>query len=178
LDRICDSLHLLACQEPRAGLQTHCKDSPVNRYPLLSCSISASARAALALASLCFSASVRLLAPVSSGVAASSSPCAVFCAVSLCTISGATPAPGGPPPPLGITNGQGFLDSPLHLLLSRGYACTIVVRVVHLLLLPRPYHAAGVSRLLTPETCTEASPQAAGLERSGAGKPVFLGRVR
>jgi hypothetical protein len=44
--------------------------------------------------------------------------------------------------------------------------------------LRRPYRTAGVSRLPTPDICTSASPQADGLERSRAGKSVFLGQAQ
>jgi hypothetical protein len=57
---------------------------------------SAASRAAFASAARCLSASVRCLVPVSRGVAAS--PCAVSCAVCVCTcVSGAAQAPDGFP---------------------------------------------------------------------------------
>jgi hypothetical protein len=52
-------------------------------------------------------------------------------------------------PPLGIAGGDSLIDSPLHLLLSRRCACTVVLRVAHLPLLLRPYRAADFSRLPT-----------------------------
>jgi hypothetical protein len=141
LDRICDSLHLLTYQESHAGLQTLCK-SRLSAATLCclsrSCSVSASARAALALAALCFSASVRRASLWSQGALQLHLPPARCSA----------PFPCAPSlvwhrhragPPLGITGSHGFLESPSHLLLSRGCTCTIVLRVVHLLLLPRPF---------------------------------------
>ncbi len=107
-----------------------------------------SPQAALALAALCFSASTCLLAPVSRGAAALSSPCVVFCAVSLCTTSGVAPAPGGIPP----WGSPAVSVSSTRLCTccsSKGAPTPFVLRVVHLPSLLRPYRIAGVSLLPT-----------------------------
>ncbi len=112
-----------------------------------SCSVSASTQAALASAALCFSASARFLTPVSRGVAAS--PCPVFCAVSLCTCSGAVLAPGGTPPGYRRQRKSPRLTALAPQQVVRLQRCTASCSSP---LLQRPYHAAGLSRLPTPDT--------------------------
>jgi hypothetical protein len=112
-----------------------------------SCSVNTSARAALVWQPSAYLLRACFLTPVSRGVAA-------FSFHARCSgLSHCAPPPVRHQcrrdPPLGIAGSNSLLDSPLHLLLSRGCACTVVLRVVHLPFLLPPYRTAGLSCLPT-----------------------------